>query len=104
MRSGGRLAQAAVPANDDRVNSEPRVGVAAADAARGDVHAELQDSSQVRVHGRWKYVSVSSQADTEKADLEREQVNLLDIESAGKACSDLREPGLNDGCGRLRIS
>jgi VIT1/CCC1 family predicted Fe2+/Mn2+ transporter len=81
----GWLRAAVLGANDGIVSTASLViGVAAAGAARGDVViagiAGLVAGAMSMAAG--EYVSVSSQADTEKADLEREREELAtDIES-----------------------
>ena len=75
----GWLRAAVLGANDGIVSTASLViGVAAANAARGDVMiagvAGLVAGAMSMATG--EYVSVSSQADTEKADLDREQSEL----------------------------
>ncbi|MCA9735539.1 MAG: VIT family protein [Deferribacteres bacterium] len=75
----GWLRAAVLGANDGIVSTASLVvGVAAANAARGDVLtagiAGLVAGAMSMAAG--EYVSVSSQADTEKADLERERLEL----------------------------
>lgn len=84
----GWLRAAVLGANDGIVSTASLVvGVAAAEAARSDVLiagiAGLVAGAMSMAAG--EYVSVSSQADTEKADLERERGELaLDVESERK--------------------
>ncbi|MBP1657334.1 MAG: nodulin 21-like rane protein [Bacteroidetes bacterium] len=84
----GWLRAAVLGANDGIVSTASLViGVAAAEAARGDVLiagiAGLVAGAMSMAAG--EYVSVSSQADTEKADLERERGELAgDVESERK--------------------
>ena len=84
----GWLRAAVLGANDGIVSTASLVvGVAAAEAARGDVliagMAGLVAGAMSMAAG--EYVSVSSQADTEKADLERERGELAeDVESERK--------------------
>ena len=84
----GWLRAAVLGANDGIVSTASLViGVAAADAARGNVLiagiAGLVAGAMSMAAG--EYVSVSSQADTEKADLERERGELaVDVESERK--------------------
>jgi VIT1/CCC1 family predicted Fe2+/Mn2+ transporter len=81
----GWLRAAVLGANDGIVSTASLVvGVAAAQAARGDVLiagvAGLVAGAMSMAAG--EYVSVSSQADTEKADLQRERKELeTDVES-----------------------
>jgi VIT1/CCC1 family predicted Fe2+/Mn2+ transporter len=75
----GWLRAAVLGANDGIVSTASLiVGVASADAARGDVliagMAGLVAGAMSMAAG--EYVSVSSQADTERADLERESLEL----------------------------
>lgn len=81
----GWLRAAVLGANDGIVSTASLVvGVAAANAARGDVliagMAGLVAGAMSMATG--EYVSVSSQADTEKADLERERYELENDEDA----------------------
>jgi len=81
----GWLRAAVLGANDGIVSTASLVvGVAASHAARGDVLiagvAGLVAGAMSMAAG--EYVSVSSQADTEKADLERERRELQDDEEA----------------------
>jgi len=84
----GWLRAAVLGANDGIVSTASLViGVAAAEVARGDVLiagiAGLVAGAMSMAAG--EYVSVSSQADTEKADLERERGELAgDVESERK--------------------
>ena len=84
----GWLRAAVLGANDGIVSTASLVvGVAAANAARGDVLiagvAGLVAGAMSMAAG--EYVSVSSQADTEKADLERERNELeTDIQFESK--------------------
>lgn len=77
----GWLRAAVLGANDGIVSTASLiVGVAAASAVRGDIviagMAGLVAGAMSMAAG--EYVSVSSQADTEKADLERERIELRD--------------------------
>jgi vacuolar iron transporter family protein len=91
----GWLRAAVLGANDGIVSTASLVvGVAAADAARADVLiagvAGLVAGPMSMAAG--EYVSVSSQADTEKADLERERKELeTDIESERKELATIYE-------------
>lgn len=81
----GWLRAAVLGANDGIVSTASLVvGVAAANAARGDILiagvAGLVAGSLSMAAG--EYVSVSSQADTERADLERETAELKDSPAA----------------------
>jgi VIT1/CCC1 family predicted Fe2+/Mn2+ transporter len=88
VTSARTLRAAVLGANDGIVSTASLVvGVAAAEVARGDVLiagiAGLVAGAMSMAAG--EYVSVSSQADTEKADLERERGELaLDVESERK--------------------
>ena len=91
----GWLRAAVLGANDGIVSTASLVvGVAAASAARGDVLiagiAGLVAGAMSMAAG--EYVSVSSQADTEKSDLERERNELkTDIESERKELAGIYE-------------
>lgn len=91
----GWLRAAVLGANDGIVSTASLVvGVAAANTARGDVLvagvAGLVAGAMSMAAG--EYVSVSSQADTEKADLERERQELLtDEESERKELAAIYE-------------
>ena len=91
----GWLRAAVLGANDGIVSTASLVvGVAAASAARGDVLiagiAGLVAGAMSMAAG--EYVSVSSQADTEKSDLERERNELkTDIESERKELTRIYE-------------
>jgi len=71
--------------------------VAAAHAARsGVLIAGIAVWSQGDVHGCSEYVSVSSQADTERADLVREGKELaVDDVNEHKDCVNIRGSGLD---------
>lgn len=101
----GWLRAAVLGANDGIVSTASLViGVAAAEAARGDVLiagvAGLVAGAMSMAAG--EYVSVSSQADTEKADLERERGELaVDVESERKELAAIYvNRGLNDELAR----
>jgi VIT1/CCC1 family predicted Fe2+/Mn2+ transporter len=91
----GWLRAAVLGANDGIVSTASLVvGVAAAEAARADVLiagvAGLVAGAMSMAAG--EYVSVSSQADTEKADLERERKELeTDIEAERKELATIYE-------------
>lgn len=91
----GWLRAAVLGANDGIVSTASLVvGVAAAHAARGDVliagTAGLVAGAMSMAAG--EYVSVHSQADTEKADLKRERHELdTDVESERKELADIYE-------------
>ena len=81
----GRLRAAVLGANDGIVSTASLVvGIAAANAARADILlaavAALVAGAMSMAAG--EYVSVSSQSDTEKADLEREKGELLANEAS----------------------
>jgi VIT1/CCC1 family predicted Fe2+/Mn2+ transporter len=101
----GWLRAAVLGANDGIVSTASLViGVAAAEAARGDVLiagiAGLVAGAMSMAAG--EYVSVSSQADTEKADLERERGELaVDVESERKELAAIYvNRGLNNDLAR----
>ncbi len=101
----GWLRAAVLGANDGIVSTASLViGVAAADAARGNVLiagiAGLVAGAMSMAAG--EYVSVSSQADTEKADLERERGELaVDVESERKELAAIYvNRGLNNDLAR----